>query len=424
MKIKFFITSFIITIFTIAFCICSNAKSKVTLNINEDILENGEEFSLSINANDFETAACTIEIYYDKEKVECISEMDNINVLDNKVIYTWVSDTGNNKEIDEILKINFKAKQDGISTFAATGEFYNQKGEEQEIEYESTDIKIGSDDSNNENNIDTESKEENVSSNNADLDIMRVNIEGISPNFDKNITEYYLIVDETIKKINITAIPLNRKAQVQITGNDNLKSGKNIIQIEVTSKDKTNTKNYTINITKTSNPEKANTNLETLAVEGFTLDPEFDNNITTYSIKVPNNYESVNILAIPESTKAKVEIKKSEELQVGNNTVQIKVTAENGITSKTYDIEVYRRNEKEDEVAKQEQEKSEEISQKVLEEKQANNDISNNSSGENNTNDIEINGNNIDYITIIGTLLSCATIFIVTMKIIKNKKKK
>ena len=204
MKIKFFITSFIITIFTITFCICSNAKSKVTLNINEDILENGEEFSLSINANDFETAACTIEIYYDKEKVECVSKMDNINVLDNKVIYTWVSDTGNNKEIDEILKINFKAKQDGIATFAATGEFYNQKGEEQEIEYESTDIKIGSEDSSNENNIDNESKEENVSSDNADLDIMRVNIEGISPNFHKNITEYYLIVDETIKKINIT----------------------------------------------------------------------------------------------------------------------------------------------------------------------------------------------------------------------------
>lgn len=424
MKIKFFITSFIITIFTIAFCICSNAKSKVALNINEDILENGEEFSLSINANDFETAACTIEIYYDKEKVECVSKMDNINILDNKVIYTWVSDTGNNKEIDEILKINFKAKQDGIATFAATGEFYNQKGEEQEIEYESTDIKIGSKDSSNENNIDTESKEENVSSNNADLDIMRVNIEGISPNFDKNITEYYLIVDETIKKINITAIPLNKEAKVEITGNENIKSGYNKIQIQVTSKDNSNKKKYVVNVTKTSNPEKANTNLETLAIEGFTLNPEFDNNITTYSIKVPNSSKTVNILAVPESTKAKVEIKKSEELQVGSNTVQIKVTAENGITSKTYDIEVYRRNEKEDEVAKQEQEKSEEISEKVLEEKQANNDISNNSSSENNTNNVEINANNIDYITIIGALLSCAIIFIVTMKIIKNKKKK
>ena len=54
-------------------------------------------------------------------------------------------------------------------------------------------------------------------------------------------------------------------------------------------KDKTKEETYKIYVTKTTNVELANANLEILAVrEGF-LNPEFDYNIKNYKVEIPNN---------------------------------------------------------------------------------------------------------------------------------------
>ena len=358
-----------------------SSKPTVTLNVNEDILENGEDFSLSVNANNVDMSACTIWLYFDSEKVECISDMDNINVIDNRVVYTWVSDTGTDKNVEELLKINFEAKQGGTATFAIVGEFYNEKGEEIDVLYNQKDVQIGGEQQGEDvgregqNDVVTRKEDasietteiqentkntseqgnEKVADNNANLKIMRLNMEGVNPDFDKDITEYYLIVDESIDNIDVTAVAENNDANVEISGNKGLKNGVNTIKIEVTSKDKTTKKDYIINVTKTDNIAKANTNLETLAAEYYTLSPEYNANVTNYNVEVSNLTNDLNILAIPEDEDAMVEISGNKNLKVGKNKVIISVTAENGITKKDYLINVYKRNEEEEKENEQEQ---------------------------------------------------------------------
>lgn len=139
-----------------------------------------------------------------------------------------------------------------------------------------------------------------------------------------------------------------------------LKEGINLININVTSEDETQNKLYTIQVTKTSNPELANTNLETLAIENVLLNPNFENNTTQYNAEVSNEITKLNILAIPENENANVQISGYEDIKEGDNKILISVTAQNGITKRDYQINVYRRNIQEEESYKEEQEKQKE----------------------------------------------------------------
>ena len=137
---------------------------------------------------------------------------------------------------------------------------------------------------------------------------MRVGVEGISPDFDKNIMEYNLIISPDVSDLNITAMPENKDSSVSIYGNKGLKMGLNKVQIEVVSKDSSKKRTYVINVTKTSDPKKANANLQILAVENFNIEPVFSSNIASYKASVPANVEKVNVLAVPENMKANVKI--------------------------------------------------------------------------------------------------------------------
>ena len=81
--------------------------------------------------------------------------------------------------------------------------------------------------------------------------------------------------------------------------------------------------------------------------------PEFESSITNYTLEVANNVENLNILAVPSNMKSNVNISGNEKINYGKNIVSIVVTAPNGITKKTYKIDVYRRNEEEEKVYNQ-----------------------------------------------------------------------
>ena len=369
--IKYFIIMLIIIITLLLYnCLFNCSKTKATdiveskkisseeLNItsSSEKLENGEEFNILVDLEE-PVAAYTLWIYFDSEMVECVSKNDNLNVVDNKLIYTWFSKNGKNQKLEHLTQIDFKSKEDGVTAFSVTGEFFNEKGEEIQINSDSVDVRIGG------NGAEAKSEIISVdnSKNNAKLDVMRLGIEGISPDFSPDVKEYYLIVDENVKDIDITAIPQNGKANVQVNGNKNLKNGLNKIEIDVTSEDKSKRNKYTINVTKTSNEQNANADLATLAIENYVITPEFDANETNYSANVSNNTINLNILAISSDMNAKVNITGNTNLKYGNNKVIITVTAENGITSKKYNINVYRRNDNEQ--AEYEKERQEAIEQ-------------------------------------------------------------
>ena len=402
----------------------SSARSEISLKASDDNIQKNEEITITADIDNVDIAAYTLWIYFDSEKMECTSELENMNIIEDKIVYTWFSDTGVNKKINELISINFKSKKDGIASFYLIGEVYNNNGEKLEIQYSNEEVKIGEVEDKKEN--ETSSENNNVSSNDASLDIMRVNREGISPDFDKNIKEYYLIVDESVDKLDLTAIATNKKAEVKITGNDNLKMGINKIKILVTSEDKTKKEEYVIYVTKTRNEMEAEADLDNLAIENHELSPEFNKDVTNYFVEVSNDTEKLNILAIPIDTNAKVKIDGNENLNVGKNKVIINVTAKDGITNKKYYINVNRRNEDEEKIFKEEQLNSIEEANIIMDKMNAN--ISNekkieNEEKMNETMEKEGTEENTEVIeqiiTIVGGILALIVLGIVIIKLKK-----
>ena len=68
----------------------------------------------------------------------------------------------------------------------------------------------------------------------------------------------------------------------------------------------------------------------------YELAPNFSPDTINYAFEYPQNLESLDIEAIPENQNAKVEIIGNENLKEVTQNIQIKVTAEDGQTVKTY----------------------------------------------------------------------------------------
>lgn len=82
-----------------------------------------------------------------------------------------------------------------------------------------------------------------------------------------------------------------------------------------------------------------NNNLASLAVEGFTLTPEFNANTLEYSVIVPEDTKNVNITGTVQDKKASINGVGVQQVNQGNNKFLVTVKAENG-SEKTYTINV------------------------------------------------------------------------------------
>ena len=415
---KKIIVLILVMLFIVSICSTILARSEVKFSVDKKEILIDNEFTLSVNVEDAQIAAYTIWIYFDTEKLECLEKKDSINIIGNKIIYTWFSEAGKNQEVEKIIDLKFKAKQEGSVLFSLVGEFYGQNGKKIDMKYNQLEIQIGQKD--NIAKIEADGTENNLvrteEKNNANLEIMRLNQEGIEPDFSPNITEYYLVVDEKIKNLDIIAIPANIKADVKISGNENLKKGLNTIKILVTSEDKTKRKEYIINVTKTNNVDSANTDLETLAIENVILIPEYQANITDYSVEVSKDTNELNILAVPSDEDARVEIIGEKRLKTGDNSVKIVVTARNGITTKDYKINVHKRTDNEEVLKKQEQIDKMEESNQIMKQKEKEEGL------EKIENEEETKQDKHNVISIIGVVLAIMVIGITVLRIVKRRK--
>ena len=331
----------------------------VYLSSNQDVIEKGEEIEITVNIESAKTVAFNVSLYFDDSKLEYISHTENVNVIGNRVLLVWYDNTGGKQAKEgELAKFKFKAKEEGLATFSVEGEFYNENAQLIEADFKEKQVQIGKE----ENNLQRQSQEEgtNSESNNTNLQVLRLDREGLTPSFDKETKEYFLTVANDIQDIEVLAITENPKATIEIVGNTNLKEGLNRITIHVVSEDRTQNDAYTIEVTKTSNLILANSNLEILAIENALLNPPFDASETNYKTEVSNKTESINVFAVPENEEAKVEISGIENLKEGNNLVKILVIAPNGFTKKNYEVEVYKRNLEEEKNYEEEEAKQKE----------------------------------------------------------------
>lgn len=374
--IKLAIFLSILVSFFFGLCSLSKAESSMQINSNQTTIEKGQEIDVTVSFHDTSIAALTIEIFFDNTKLEYVKGPKNSNYLDNRILYTWVAADGKGKNNFATDAFILKGTQNGIASIAVAGEFYGENGEKIDINNDNIEVQIGNSqeliqEMQGQSLTETEKQleEEQVGSDNTNLKILRLNDEGMTPSFAKEIKDYYFVTAEDINSLEITAVPENKKATVKITGNQNLKMGNNTIAIEVTSEDKTKKAEYKIYVTKVNNLALANTNLETLAVRQGTLVPEFDNYMTQYRVDVANDIEKIDLLAIPESINATVTITGNDTLKIGDNLITITVLAEDKIAEKKYELNVHRRTEEEQKQSEEEQKIQIEKASAILEEK-------------------------------------------------------
>lgn len=129
-----------------------------------------------------------------------------------------------------------------------------------------------------------------------------------------------------------------------------LSSSKTITVEEASSNNPSNNSNEsnsTENNSSTTTTEKSSdATLRNLGVNPKLYDfSGFSKTRTSYSVDVPENVSSIYIYAYPTSTKAKVSGIGTKSLKKGSNTFPIKVTAEDGKTTKTYSLTINRTNE-------------------------------------------------------------------------------
>lgn len=409
-KIKFIIQ--LIMFFFILFLGNKVLAASGNLSGNKTSVDIGEEFNISLNLSGASLASMDVKVNIDTSKVEYVSssEPNNTNFSNGRILYSWVDTTGgsNPKGNGTVVTFRLRTKNSGTANFSASGTFYdidensvgislsgasitikeNIPQEPEEPEPTEPDIPDEPDNpeppednnppsepNNNEGpnipnegdpNINPEPNDDNSEihnselidntpnqdnanlSSNANLKSLQIDVEGISPSFNTNITQYYIVVDNSVNNINVNAIPEDENATVNVSGNKEINTGTNLITITVTAENKSTQKKYIINVSKAIDPDSVNTNLENLAIQDVILNPEFSADILEYTATVGSNIESLNILAVPQVEGANVVITGGKSLSFGENIITINVTGKNGTSSKIYTVNVYRKNENEE----------------------------------------------------------------------------
>ena len=181
----------------------------------------------------------------------------------------------------------------------------------------------------------------------SDATLKRLSASGytLSPSFKANTTSYIVTVPSTATTIKLEGATNHSKATVSGLGNITLTGNETVATIKVTAEDGS-VKTYNVKIEKEEQEQeevkKSNdATLKKLDVSGYTLTPTFKSNVNNYSMKVKNNITSLDVTAIPNNNKAKVVVSGNKNWKEGNNTVTIKVTAEDG-TVNTYIVNVER----------------------------------------------------------------------------------
>ena len=178
-----------------------------------------------------------------------------------------------------------------------------------------------------------------VKSSDKNVDFRIISSHTIEPQFSNDINDYNVTVPYDVKSLDLSVVPYDKNASVSISGNDKLTTdGINVVTIKVTAEDGSS-KTIKLNVTRTE--YKANTDLLDLKVKGYEIDPAFKPSKTNYKVTIPYKVTKVKVL-VKAPKGAKYEITGYKNLQIGKNTVLVKVTDEKDFV-KYYQVIVTRK---------------------------------------------------------------------------------
>lgn len=317
--------------------------------------------------------AATASISVDKENIN-INQSARITVTINAATWqlkvsgggisekSYAGETSDAKNKITTETITFQPENVGTYTISLNGNVADESSVNGETSNVSDNVTINvTGDTNNENNTNnsnnssssnnnsTDTEEEEEKSSNANLASLTIGSGTLTPRFSKSTTTYAVTLEDDVTSLTVNAKAEDSKATVDISGNTNLKEGRNPITILVTAEDGT-TKTYTINAIKDGTQEEeeeeeettssyVKLGLESLSIEGVTLDPKFDPSTYTYNVTIKDDsITSLNVNAIATDENATVEIVGNENLQQGENIVTIIITSENGEDIRVYQV--------------------------------------------------------------------------------------
>lgn len=255
-----------------------------------------------------------------------VSNSDNVKLqsitFNEKLIGTYNEDNmfvaaGTSLSNDEVvMTLEFMAIDDGEASIGLTGKVANGMNIK-DLEELTCSVNIMRKSSNN-----------NLSSLKADIGTFDIE-------FDKDVTVYTLTVPSDAKEVILSGALEDLLSSVDGLYKYELTEDKTTAIITVTAEDGS-TKVYTVYIIKekpvVTTPVvyyySSNNYLKLLEVSGYEL--EFDKNKEEYTLSVKNDVTSLDITAVAEDSRARVEITGNEKFKVGKNTIVISVKAENG----------------------------------------------------------------------------------------------
>ena len=181
-------------------------------------------------------------------------------------------------------------------------------------------------------------------SSNCDLSSLTCSNATLSPAFNKSTTNYTATVPYAVESLNLSYKAADGSARVSVSGNT-LVVGSNTITVTCTAATGAK-KNYTITVTREQDPNyKPSTDalLKELTLDVGYLSPTFSGAVTEYVAYVPYETRSATLSGAAKDEKAlKVTEATMQLSQEGDNVMTVTCTAEDGTTSKTYTVHVYR----------------------------------------------------------------------------------
>ncbi|MDD3340740.1 MAG: cadherin-like beta sandwich domain-containing protein [Bacilli bacterium] len=182
-------------------------------------------------------------------------------------------------------------------------------------------------------------------SNNGKLASLTVNsspVGTLSPNFNSTFYDYYTYTyDSTVSSIQISATLEDTNATI-VSGLGEYSTGDTSANIVTMAEDGT-LSTYAIHFTRN---KSTNGNLSSLSIDGYSLKETFSSNKTLYTAEVPGTISTIHVNAEAEDAHATIVSGAGDHaLEYGQNTIQIRVKAENG-SVKDYTLVVTRNKKK------------------------------------------------------------------------------
>jgi len=325
--------------------LANNAKAKVEVTGNTNLKVGENTVSVKVTAEDGSVKTYTVKVTREKED-EPVVTLDGDATLKSLSISGYTLSPTFNKNTN-VYSINVGENITGLDVDAipssnkAKVEVIGNKNWKYGVNNVSIVVTAENGNKNtyivNVNRKSPEDKAEEPKSQNNYLRSLSVDGGTIKPGFNKDTSNYTITVPYDVSRLNVRAVALDSKAHVEILGNTSLLVGQvTTVQVKVTAEDGS-IRIYTVNATRSS--KSSNTYLKSLTVKDGSLSPNFDKKTLNYSVEVKGNVKSLDLSAIAENSKAKVEILGNENLKDGKNTILIKVTDENGF-NRVYQIDV------------------------------------------------------------------------------------